>query len=173
MSGEQPKSPRPLPPDVYFRKHGIWRGSQEALIELGATTHAPWSSETAAMLTGALIELGRGREDVFVALCGQDVAAAFDTRDIARLARAVNHLLTFTMATGMAKSINERSVQDERERDGNATVPFEIFCVRWHEVTGTPTVRARHVAKQEGGDERQHLKRYYRNREDIDSRAPT
>ena len=173
MRTKQTQHPnRPLPPEVFFRKHGLEQGVLPALAQLGAEKNVPWSDKIAATLISALVELGRGREDTYVLLCGQDVVAAIDDRDIPRLARAVQHLLMFTMATGMAKIINDHVAQDERERDGTAKVPFEMFCVRWHEVTGTPAVRARHVAQQEGGGERQHLKRYYRNRESIDARAP-
>jgi hypothetical protein len=84
----------------------------------------------------------------------------------------VFNFLVFLFAVEASRELGARVKQEEFEREGRAKIPFETFCMRWHEVTGTLTDRARHVAGKEGGGYREHLKRYQRNREDVDARAP-
>jgi hypothetical protein len=161
---------RPLPVNLFFRKHGLVRGDMEELVTDPAFTCAPWSDETADVL-GEMI--GVCEPDVYATVFAPDVTAAINDRDIPRLARCAFHVMIFYLAKGASRKVVEYAEQEKRERDAGTTLNFDIFCMRWHEVGGTITERARHVEKTEGGQYRNHIIRYYRNREDVDALAPS
>jgi hypothetical protein len=165
------RSARPLPLEVFLRTHGIERGILKAISDIASSRNTPWSDETAAVLIQAIQESGDGG-DAYQAQYEPDVLAATQARDLPRLARAVFNFLMYLVAVAASRAVLARAKQDELERDGKAKIPFPTFAMRWHEVTGTLTDRARHVAKEEGGSYRDHLKRYERNRADVEALAP-
>jgi hypothetical protein len=116
-------------------------------------------------LVGALIILREGYEDFFRVRFLPDAAAAIETRDMPRLARV---FLSFFEARFLTRAIE----LEDRRRD-TARIPFDMFCMRWHETSGTATERARYVAQTEGGNYHNHLNRFYRYRSRIEESGPT